>query len=97
MNSSFDSRPLANAKSPITGALNILRVGLHLRCIFPCYAAKHAIIHLDRFLYRLDDRWTNSRNLGRRYALLFGSVAQCRRRLRGVVARVSSVKMIATG
>jgi hypothetical protein len=79
-----------------SGGLNILRVGLHLRCIFPCYAAEHAIIHLDRYLYRLYDRRTNSRNLGRRYALLFGSVAQCRRCLCGVVARVSSVKMIAT-
>jgi hypothetical protein len=71
-----------------------LRVGLHLRCIFPCYAAEHAIIHLDRYLYRLYDRRTNSRDLGRRHALLFGSVAQCRRCLCGVVARVSSVKMI---
>ena len=78
------------------GRLAFLRVGLHLRCIFPCYAAEHAIIHLDRYLYRLHHRRTNSRNLGRRYALLFGSVAQCRRCLCGVVARVSSVNMIAT-
>ena len=82
--------------APRCGALSILRVGLHLRCTFPCYAAEHAIIHLDRYLYRLYDRRTNSRNLGWRYALLFGSVAQCRRCLCGVVARVSSVNMIAT-
>jgi hypothetical protein len=78
------------------GRLAFLRVGLHLRCTFPCYAAEHAIIHLDRYLYRLYDRRANSRNLGWRYALLFGSVAQCRRCLCGVVARVSSVNMIAT-
>src|SRR5580692_9232971 len=63
--------------------------------MFPCYAAEHAIIRLDRYLYRLHDRRNNSRNLGRRYALLFGRVAQCRRWLCGVVARVSSVKLIA--
>jgi hypothetical protein len=32
--------------------------------IFPCYAAEHGIIHLDRYLYRLYDRRTNSRDLG---------------------------------
>lgn len=82
--------PLYSAK----WALNILRVGLHLRCIFPCYAAEHAIIHLDRYLYRLYDRRTNSGDLGRRHALLLGSAAQWRRRRCGAVARVASVKMI---
>lgn len=42
-----------------------------------CY--KHAIIHLDWYLYWIDDRRAYSRALGWRHVLLFGSAAQwCR-------------------
>jgi hypothetical protein len=63
--------------------------GRDLSYIFACYAAEHGIIHLDRYLHRLYDRRTNSRDLGWRHALLFGSVAQRRRRRCGSVARVA--------
>jgi hypothetical protein len=64
-------------------------LGRDLRDIFPCYVAQHGIIYLDRYLYRLYDRRTNSRDLGWRHALLFGSVAQWRWRRCGSVARVA--------
>jgi hypothetical protein len=57
----------------------------------------HAIIiDLDRYLYWLHDRWTYSRTLGWRHALLFRSAAQWCRRLCGTVARVACVKMTGT-
>jgi hypothetical protein len=53
----------------------------------------HAIGDLDRDFCWLHYRWTYSRALGWRHALLFGGAAQWCRCLCGTVARVAGVKM----
>jgi hypothetical protein len=53
----------------------------------------HAINDLDRDFYWIHDRWTYSRALGWRHAVLFRSAAQWCRRFCGIVVRVANVKM----